>query len=362
MQDGTMLIPQRVEAAGVGKGSFHRAERGTELLRPKTPDALGRARVVAMPTLPSPPDPLSAYLSRLAPSSQRTMDKLLKQVARTVAPELDARTVPWSRLHYWDTLRIRKLLAARYAPSTANLALAGLRGVLREAWRLGQTSFEDFQRAIDFAPIRGSRRRVPFPVGAKQIERLLTGCSKDRSVRGRRDAAILSVLYGAGLRRSELTAVTVDDFCRHALRVCGKGRQVRLVSLAKFTCDRIRRWLAARGPHPGPLFVAIHRSGQLARQRMSTEAVARIVARRALEAGIGRLTPHDLRRAMATQLLAAGVDVFTVQQMLRHRSVTTTAIYDRRTEKAQQAATGLLFSGLKMTSHCHRRCRKVRPE
>jgi site-specific recombinase XerD len=92
------------------------------------------------------------------------------------------------------------------------------------------------------------------------------------------------------------------------------------------------------------LFLRIHRSGKLIHEPLSTEAIARIVRKRAVEAGIGDVTPHDLRRAMATHLLARGVDVLIVQKILRHRSVSTTSIYDRRTEQAQQAAIEVLFT------------------
>jgi site-specific recombinase XerD len=93
------------------------------------------------------------------------------------------------------------------------------------------------------------------------------------------------------------------------------------------------------------LFVRIHRSGKHNNQSLSTEAVARIVRRRAVEAGVGALTPHDLRRALAAHLLDRGVDLLLVQKILRHRSVATTFIYDHRTESAQQAAMEVLFTG-----------------
>lgn len=297
----------------------------------------------SLPPLPSP-DPVAAYLSRLAPTSRLTMGKLLNRIAHLLAPTLSAANLFWPQLRYADTLRLRDQLSTRYAPATANLALAGLRGVLREAWRLGQISHDDFQRTVDLAPLRGSRRRVPFPIGTGDIERLMRICSEDRSPRGCRDLAILSVLYGGGLRRSELTALDLSDFQRNTLRVCGKGQQYRLAYLPEVTAQRIEDWLATRGSETGPLFVAIYRSGRIARRKLSSETIARIVRDRAVNAGLGRLTPHDLRRAMATQLLSAGVDVFTVQKILRHASVSTTAIYDRRNEVAQQAAAGLLFT------------------
>jgi site-specific recombinase XerD len=127
------------------------------------------------------------------------------------------------------------------------------------------------------------------------------------------------------------------------LTVCGKGRQYRMVYLPREAAQFLGRWINTRGQQAGALFGRIHRSGKLINQPLSTEAIARIVHKRAVEAGIGVLTPHDLRRAMATHLLGAGVDLLLVQKILRHRSVSTTAIYDHRTDIDQRAAADGLF-------------------
>jgi len=86
------------------------------------------------------------------------------------------------------------------------------------------------------------------------------------------------------------------------------------------------------------LFFPIHRSGALRPLRLSTEAIARVVARRAHAAGIAKLCPHDHRRALATRLLETGVDVLLVQSILAHRAVTTTQVYDCRIYSTSQAA------------------------
>jgi integrase/recombinase XerD len=302
------------------------------------------APLLTLPRLPFPPNPALAYLSRLAPSSRRTMRKLIHRLTILISPDSTLETLPWSELRYADTLRLRAQLVRHYAPSTANLALAAIRGVLREAWRLGLISCEDFERAIDLAPVRGSTRRMPLRLGTTEIQRLFDACSSDANrVRGIRDGAILSVLYGGGLRRGELTALSNGDYSLKTLRVCGKGQQYRIVYLPEVACACLDRRMAIHAEVEGPLFVGIRGSANLSSRVMSTETIAKIVRRRAAQAGLGALTPHDLRRAMATQLLSRGADVFLVQRILGHRSVSTTTIYDRRKEEAQQHASELLF-------------------
>jgi len=286
--------------------------------------------------IPFPPptpnlSPMAAYLSRLAPSSQLTMAKLLKQIVTPLGSTTAAEAFPWSRLNYATTIQLRQTLVSRYAPATANLALCALRGVLCEAWRLGQTSFENFKRAGDLARVKGDRAKPRRTVDSGKIEKLLAVSRSDLSSRGRRDLAILSVLDGAG---AEFVHLDLSHVNGSQLMVLGKGKQWRTARLGKDARSALENWIQVRGTLPGALFLPIHRSGALQKQRLTTEAIARVVARRARAAGIGELRPHDLRRVFATRLLETGVDVFVVQRMLAHRSVTTTQIYDCRTDWA----------------------------
>jgi integrase/recombinase XerD len=282
--------------------------------------------------------PMAAYLSRLAPSSRLTIAKLLKRIVTLLGSSTAAEAFPWSRLDYATTIQLRQALVSRYAPATANLALSALRGVLREAWRLGQISFEDFKRAGDLACVRGDCSSPRKHVDTGKIEKLLAVTRSDLTLRGRRDFAILSVLFEAGLRRAELAHLDLSHIDGGRLMVFGKGRKWRMATLGQDAIAALETWLLVRGRAPGALFLPIHRSGSARPRRLSTEAVARIVARRAHEAGVGELRPHDLRRAFATRLLETGVDVLVVQRILGHRSVATTQIYDCRIDSAAQAA------------------------
>jgi site-specific recombinase XerD len=266
------------------------------------------------------------------------MAKHLSRLVELLGASSPVEEFAWAHLDYAAALRLRQALVARYAPATANLALAALRGVLREAWRLGDMSYETFRRVSDLAHVRGDRLRPRRSVDTRRIERLLASIQTDQTPRGRRDFAMISVLSGAGLRRSELIQLDLEHVTGDRLMVYGKGRQWRTAHLGHTAADALGRWLQLRGTAPGALFCAIHRSGALRPGRLTSEAVARIVTHRARAAGVGELRPHNLRRAFATRLLETGVDVLLVQRILGHRSVATTAIYDCRIDQASHAA------------------------
>src|SRR6202521_4177703 len=118
--------------------------------------------------------PVAVYLARLAPSSRRTMLAALNAMGNLLSDDrCDAWSLAWPQLRYRHTTAVRALLAdGRYAPSTANRHLAALRGVLKECWRLGYVNAEEFQRASDLEPVRGSRvsrARAPEPRAGRAL-------------------------------------------------------------------------------------------------------------------------------------------------------------------------------------------------
>jgi integrase/recombinase XerD len=147
---------------------------------------------------------------------------------------------------------------------------------------------------------------------------------------GARDRAILELLYGAGLRISELTGLDVDDLDVDdgVVRVLGKGGKERDVPIGGQARAAVADYLTTGRPalasarSRGALFLNA-RGGRLTRQ-----SCARLLAQHARAAGIRRaVTPHDLRHSFATHLLEGGADVRVVQELLGHASVATTQIY-----------------------------------
>ncbi len=101
----------------------------------------------------------------------------------------------------------------------------------------------------------------------------------------------------------------------------------------------LEAWLELRGDGPGPFFCPIDRVGTLRLpQAMTGEAIRQLLGRRRAAAGLAALSPHDLRRTYAGDLLDAGADLPAVQQLLGHASPATTSRYDRRGDRARRAA------------------------
>ena len=172
-------------------------------------------------------------------------------------------------------------------------------------------------------------RPLPHPLGVEEVRRLIE--APDRSTpTGLRDRAILEVLYGAGVRVSELTGLDVDDLDLEGgfVRVVGKGGKEREVPIGRHAQHAVGSYLARARPRlvrqrtRGALFLNA-RGGRLSRQ-----ACAKLLAAYASRAGMGRrVSPHDLRHSFATHLLEGGADVRVVQELLGHASVATTQIY-----------------------------------
>src|ERR687894_2972336 len=115
------------------------------------------AAMIQLESAPADRNPAAVYLSRLGRGSRRTMEQALHTIAQLIAGEqYDAFTLPWAALEYQHTQAVRTVLAERYAPATANKMLSALRGVLKEAWRLGQMNAEDLHRACDVGSVKSS--------------------------------------------------------------------------------------------------------------------------------------------------------------------------------------------------------------
>jgi integrase/recombinase XerD len=178
-------------------------------------------------------------------------------------------------------------------------------------------------------------RQLPHPIGVDDVRRLLEAPDV-RTPAGVRDRAILELLYGAGLRISELTSLDVDDVDLEegAVRVLGKGGKEREVPLGRYAREAVGAYLARGRPalatasSRGALFLNA-RGGRLTRQSGN-----RLLATHVRAARISaRVTPHSLRHSFATHLLEGGADVRVVQELLGHASVATTQIYTLVTEE-----------------------------
>lgn len=286
--------------------------------------------------------PAALYLASLpAQSSRRTMRAALHSLIAAVGFEGDPETFEWAALRYAHVAALRALLAERYAPATANRMLAGLRGVLIAAERAEMISYEDLRRALEGAKaVSGSRLPAGRELTRDELHALISVCQTDPTPAGARDAAIFGVLY-AGLRRSEVVALTVEDaqIAGQLLIRRGKGNKERRAYLAPGAAAALAAWKAIRATASGAaLFTRIDRGERLTGEGFSAQALYAILQKRAHSAGIAACSPHDFRRSFISHLLAAGVDLVTVSMMAGHADVTTTQRYDRRDDARAAAA------------------------
>ncbi len=291
-------------------------------------------------------NPAAVYLAGLSAGSRRTMRQALDVIAGLVSGgTVDALGLDWPALRFGHTAALRSRLASTYSAATVNKMLSALRGVLKAAWRLGQMDAETYRRAADLEGVTGETLPAGRSLTPGEIAAMFAACASDPTAAGARDAACLALLR-AGLRRAEIAGLQVSDFDQAGatVKVHGKGNRDRLVPLAGGALDAVSDWLAVRGDVPGGLLLAVNKRGRVLRQSISAQAVYLALEKRAAQAGVLCVSPHDWRRSMISDLLDAGADLSTVQRLAGHSSPNTTSRYDRRGEAAKARAVGLLFT------------------
>jgi len=221
---------------------------------------------------------------------------------------------------------MRSLKRAKLAVSSIARALAAVRMLCR---------YLVMQRVVAKDPsevIESPRKwnRLPTILGSEAVQELIDTPDEAEFRFARRDHAIMSMLYASGARAAEVAGleITSIDFTVGVARVLGKGSKERIVPVAKQALEDIQNYLPLResllanAQPTRALFVS--RSGK----PLAREDIFRIVRKYVLRAGIkGSVSPHTLRHSFATELLAHGADLRSVQEMLGHADIATTQIY-----------------------------------
>ena len=222
-----------------------------------------------------------------------------------------------------DTRAVRAYLAwlheRRLSKATIARKLASARSCLRFLARRGM---------IDVNPARQVRsprlgRRLPSFLPKDEATELLDQ-KPEESEAGRRDHALLELLYATGLRVAECCGLDPNDLDRSqgTVRVLGKGGKERVVPVGETALEAVDAYMKMRGDGTGPLFRNA-RGG-----RLTTRSVHRVVKERARQAGISqRVTPHTLRHTFATHMLGEGADLRLIQELLGHSRLSTTQRY-----------------------------------
>ncbi|MDR0291316.1 MAG: tyrosine-type recombinase/integrase [Elusimicrobium sp.] len=168
-------------------------------------------------------------------------------------------------------------------------------------------------------------RLLPKFLTEAETERLLDTAANQGKMPAR-DRALFELIYSSGLRRSEVTGMTVGDvnFNMGVARVMGKGSKERLVPITDAAIEAVKEYLAARPVYDGgsPLF--LNRLGK----RLTGDGLAYLIKNITIKANLARkITPHSLRHSFATHMLNNGCDLRSLQEMLGHKSLAATQVY-----------------------------------
>src|ERR1700690_1446933 len=239
-------------------------------------------------------------------------------------------------------LRYRFFLEQKnLVPSTINVRVAGVRRLAYEASDSGLLSPD---LAAGVRRVKGAKRlgvRIGNWLTLDQSKTLLQE-SPSRSLRGKRDRAILALLIGCELRRAELVALRTEDFQvreEHSViaDLIGKGKHIRTVPVPVWAKRAVDEWMMAAGIENGVIFRRVSRLARISCTGITPKAIWHVVKAAAKRAEIKNLAPHDLRRTCARLCHLAGGELEQIQFLLGHASVQTTERYLGCKQKLSQA-------------------------
>jgi len=215
-----------------------------------------------------------------------------------------------------------------YEPTTVTRHLATMRVFYRWLHATGVTP-RDPARLLERPT---AWKRLPGTLTPRQMKALMESPQPEQGALWLRDKVILELLYGGGLRASEICTVKVNDFhpTIGSLAVTGKGRKQRIVPIGVPAIEWTERYLkecrpslAAAGAGKDDYRLLLSYSGR----PLERVAIWQLVKKHAALAGLKDVHPHTLRHSFATHLVTGGADLRAVQEMLGHANVTTTQVY-----------------------------------
>jgi site-specific recombinase XerD len=268
----------------------------------------------------------TAVLNSLASASRRVYEYALDQFIAWYCSE------PRLAFNRIVVTRYRMYLEARgLAANTINQQLAAVRRLAHEAADAGLLSPE---LAAGISRVKGVKQlgcRFGNWLSAEQSSEVLKRANGD-SLRAKRDYAMLAMLFGCGLRRSELVGLEMDEIQKRqghwaVVDLIGKGGHIRTVPIPQWVKVALDTWTSAAGIAAGRVFRRVTRTGKTWGRGISQNVVWYVVKTCCERAGLEHIAPHDLRRTCAKLCHSNGGELEQIQFLLGHASVQTTERY-----------------------------------
>ena len=292
--------------------------------------------------------PVALYLQRLAPSSRQTMRYVLQEAAdRLGAEDVAIDEFPWHQLQPGHiTALVAALREDGYAPNTSSLYVNAIRGVMNQAWQQNLITQDHLLKIRAVKAGGGSRLVKGRNLRRNLIRELMDACAEDPRPQGLRDAAIIAILYGSGMRKSE--SVNMDlwqvDVEQRSLQVLGKGNKELIKFAPAWAFEKLEAWLAFRRANlpdgvedDSFLFNRIRRGNHITRDRLTKHAIYYIAKQRGMQVGVD-IMPHDFRRSFITRVIEE-YDVSIAQKLAHHANIATTVSYDVRDDNERRNVT-----------------------
>jgi len=291
--------------------------------------------------------PVALYLQQLAASSRQTMRYVLQDAAdRLGVDDVAIEEFPWHQLQPGHiTALVAALRTDGYAPNTSSLYVNAIRGVMNQAWQQSLITQDQLLKIRAVKAGGGSRLIKGRNLRRTLIRELMDVCAADPRPQGLRDAAIIAILYGSGMRKSE--SVNMDlrqvNMAERSLQVLGKGNKELIKFAPAWAFEKLQVWLDFRREQLPEgvsddtfLFNRIRRGSHITRERITKHAIYYIAKQRGKQVGVD-IMPHDFRRSFITRVIEEH-DLSIAQKLAHHTNIQTTASYDVRDDNERRRA------------------------
>ena len=294
--------------------------------------------------------PTECYLNNLAPTGRKAVISLIKSVKNTLLLNDKLAAVPLHKLSFEQLSTLKQsLVFNNKSARTIQLTFQVIKAIAKTAFLMNlieQHELEKFN-VLKLPHIEPSLKGKSL--SATQLKSILKQPYTPPSIINTRDIALLALMVGAGLRRSEASALKLSDFSIADQLVVihkGKGNRTRTQYLPVWVLAYLSSWLTVRGKNEGPLFCVVLNGKVIQARGISPETIYSVVTARTSHVLGEKFTPHDMRRTYISSLLANGVDISTVRKLAGHKSIITTQLYDKRgVDSLKRAVNTLSVNG-----------------